>query len=187
MRLFIAIPLPHQVQQALDVWWHDEKSLLAGWRGMPEINRHLTLHFLGDINGNKLDELSEYLEEIIVETPAITLALNGIGFFPSPSRARTFWVGIEENSGSLAKCARQCGRVCHPLQDKRSKATRFRAHVTMARHSERTAIPNLDQFSAPPDLSWNADEVHLIQSKLRPQGASYRVIERFTLNASMQK
>ena len=182
MRLFIAISLPHQIQQTLDLWWHDEKLLLPGWRSMPETNRHLTLHFLGDINGNKLDELSENLEELFAESAAMKLALNGVGFFPSPSRARTFWVGVEDQGKVLATAARQCRRVCQSVQNKRGKATPFRAHITMARHSERIVIPNLEQFSAPPHLYWNADEVHLIQSKLRPEGASYRVVERFALD-----
>jgi len=186
MRLFIAIPLPHQVQQVLDAWWDDEKVLLPGWRSMPDINRHLTLHFLGDINGNRLDELSESLAEQFSQTAEMKLAINGLGFFPSPSRARAFWVGIEDDSGALASCARQCRRVCNRVQDKGSKATPFRAHVTMARHSERIAIPNLEQFTVPPDLHWTADEVHLIQSMLRPEGASYRVIDRFALDASMK-
>ncbi|RLL51065.1 RNA 2',3'-cyclic phosphodiesterase [Mariprofundus sp. EBB-1] len=182
MRLFIAIPLPHQIQQALDAWWHDERRLLPGWRSIPEINRHLTLHFLGDIHGNKLDDLAESLEANFAITASMQLAINGMGFFPSPSRARTFWVGVDDLDMALARAARQCRRLCQQVQDKHGKATPFRAHITMARHAEKFTIPNLEQFSAPPYLCWNANEVHLIQSRLRPEGASYRVLERITLD-----
>ncbi len=182
MRLFIAIPLPHPLQQDLDLWWHRESLLFPDWRGMPARSRHLTLHFLGEVDEKQLDGLSEILSQLAAETPPLQLAVHGTGFFPSVARAQTFWVGVEEETGNLQHCARSCRHLCQSVQGRGGKAPRFRAHITMARHSGRVnGVRLLEQISMPPAFSWEAGEIQLIKSQLHPQGARYQLVERFAL------
>ena len=182
MRLFIALPLPHELQNQLDLWWSVESSLLPGWRAMPARNRHLTLHFLGDVNGKRLAKLSDTLSELFDNTPAMSLSLHGMGFFPSLSKAKVFWVGIHEETGALASCVRSCRHLCQPIQGRGEKASRFRAHITMARHADKVNVSEpLIHLADPAEFHWFTEEAHLIQSQLHPHGASYQVVESFTL------
>ena len=185
MRLFLAVPIPFTLQQQLDSWWQQQKLHFAGWRSMPQSNRHLTLHFLGDVEGRHLDGLCDALSELFSETLPLSLDTQGYGFFPKPSRATTFWVGVKENdeSGELKRCASRCRHVCQPFQQKHSgKATPFRGHITMARHSLQIDAGDLIQrVDEPLKFSWIADEIQLISSQLPPQGALYQTVERFEL------
>ncbi len=180
MRLFIALPIPEELQHSLDSWWQREKGLFPGWRTMRPENRHLTLHFLGDVSDKRLDELSDTMGELFARTPVMQLVTGGAGFFPSPSRAQTFWVGVEEETGELQHCARSCRHLCQSVQGRSGKSTKFRAHITLARSSEKLNESRLlEQLSLPPEFGWQADEAHLIQSQLHPHGARYQVVERF--------
>ncbi len=186
MRLFLAIPLTQALQQELDLWWGRESGLFPGWRTMRAENRHVTLHFLGDVEDRHLDELLDILHELFATTPSMCLAVRGLGFFPSPSGAKSFWAGLEEKTGALENCARRCRHLCQPVLGRSEKSLPFRAHITMARHSPGVnAVQLLEQLSLPPEFSWEAAEVQLMQSSLHPHGASYQVVERFTLGGEV--
>ena len=128
MRLFVAIDLPGDLKQRL-------VSMRAGvpgakWVGIGQM--HLTLRFLGELDGARARDVAESLAR--VHAPAFNLSLCGIGTFGTGARVRVLWVGIEAGHelGLLQ------GRVERAMRDAgvEPEGPKFHAHVTLARFKD---------------------------------------------------
>ncbi len=125
MRLFVALPLPD-----------DLRARLAGLAGgvpharwvAPE-NLHLTLRFIGDVDGAQARDVDAALAQI--SAPAFTLSLTGVGRFGAGEKVRSLWVGAEES----AELCRLHGKIEQALQRSglAPEGRKFKAHVTLAR------------------------------------------------------
>jgi 2'-5' RNA ligase len=95
VRLFAAVALPEPVERAAGEWL---ASLEAGFgRGVrwvrPE-GLHLTLHFFGAVPAEARPRIEAALAAgVAAGGGPFELALEGLGAFPSPARARVVWVG----------------------------------------------------------------------------------------------
>ena len=74
-RLFSAIEIPANIAQRLSML----RSGLAGARWIDPENYHLTLRFIGDVDGTTARDFAQALNEI--EMPPFTLRLDGLGSF----------------------------------------------------------------------------------------------------------
>lgn len=123
-RLFTAISLPHDVS--------DQLSLLrAGMPGAhwidPE-NYHITLNYLGAVDGNQADDLIDALAQL--EHDEFSLRITGLDCFGS-SKPRTIYARIKPDE-ALLRLQQSIARLISVLglsQDKRA----FLPHVTLAR------------------------------------------------------
>ena len=100
MRLFVAVNLPAEERRRA---WAAAAPLRARhWpvRWVAEDALHLTLRFLGEVDGTFLDPLTEALESAVAGIRILSLIYAGVGFFPDRNRPRILWVGIEESSGT---------------------------------------------------------------------------------------
>ena len=77
------------------------RSLLQGARWTKPENQHVTLKFLGWVDGPRLDDVSGALEPVGHAHQAATLSLTELGAFPSERRARVLWVGLDDPAGLL--------------------------------------------------------------------------------------
>ena len=131
IRCFIAIDVENsdiiakisKVMQALNFFGNKLKLVETG-------NIHLTLRFLGGLPKSIVDEIIEVLDT--VDYHPFTITLKGLGVFPTPSRPRVIWVGIEEGVEDLKKLVTRINtalrRLRLPPPDKP-----FSPHVTIAR------------------------------------------------------
>ena len=177
MRLFVAIDLPEDLKQRL-------VSICAGvpgakWVGIGQT--HLTLRFLGDLDGARARDVAESLAGI--HEPGFDLGLHGIGTFGNGARVRVLWVGVEAGPelGLLQERVERAVRNAGVEPEGR----KFHAHVTLARFSG--ASPNLAQylshhepFRAGP---FTAGEFVLYSSHLNSRAAIHRAEERYPLAA----
>ena len=90
MRLFVALTLPDIVRQQLRLLCGG----LPGARWVPAENYHITLRFLGDVDGRDADYVDAALASI--RAPGFQLRLSGVGHFASGSRVKTVWAGVEK-------------------------------------------------------------------------------------------
>jgi 2'-5' RNA ligase len=124
LRLFVALSLPDEVRLGLS-------HLCCGLPGVrwvaPE-NFHITLRFIGEIDGGTADDIDAALCGI--RAPAFTLELAGVGHFGDDSKVRAVWAGVRPQP------------ALQHLHDKiesavvragaRPDGQRFRPHVTLA-------------------------------------------------------
>lgn len=125
MRLFVAVELPEDVRAAL-------ASLgggVPGARWVPEENMHLTLRFLGEVDGGTGDDIAESLSEVRGEP--FELCCEGIGHFETARQPRTIWAGVSaspELRELQARVEKAVQRAGLPPETRK-----FMPHVTLAR------------------------------------------------------
>ncbi|MYE47010.1 MAG: RNA 2',3'-cyclic phosphodiesterase [Chloroflexi bacterium] len=184
MRLFIAIEPPEawrrtaaEAAAALD---EAHPGLLRLVR--PEL-LHLTLRFLGEVDGERLEPLQAALREAVPPVE-IALELGAPGMFGG-SRGGAIWLGVGGDvEGLRALAARvETAVAAAGLPEQRRE---LRAHLTIARvrrqarGGERRAIAaSVRALAAPEPAPFVARELVLVRSWLRPEGPRYRALARF--------
>lgn len=175
-RLFVALELPDDVKDALS-------SLATGVPGaypQEEDTLHLTLRYLGALDGRRAQDFAEKLRRF--EVAPFELTLSGLGFFPLRGEPESLWVGAE-------KCA-----ALEALRSKvdllavrlgvESDRRRFIPHVTLARLND-APESRLASFLSGNGL-WKSraipiDRMTLFSSHARDWGYEYEREEVFLL------
>jgi len=123
MRLFVALAIPAPVAQSIMLI--QGGMLGARWQTREQL--HLTLRFIGEVNGRDAAMLDDALAGI--EAPGFALQLHAVGQFGN-KQPHALWAGVRPNE-ALAhlqhKVDNALRRVGQP-QD----AHKFTAHVTLA-------------------------------------------------------
>jgi 2'-5' RNA ligase len=149
-------------------------------RWVPPEHLHLTLKFLGEVSDARLGRVAEAVHAAAEGAVPFTIGLEGVGAFPSPRRAQVVWVGVREGAERLVALAAALERLLAARRFPR-EARPFRPHLTVAR--VRGARGQLDLSAVLPgmaDLGFGSLAVralHIMESRLRPSGAVYRVVE----------
>ena len=178
MRLFIAINFPDAMRTRL---WNETAPLReVGYpvRWVDADNIHMTVKFLGDVDGSRIDDVRAGLVKAVGDTKPFCLSIGRFGAFPSPKRPRVLWVGCE-NLPVLELLADAVEREMSQLGfEPESGGHAFRPHVTIGR-VRRDARPaalrgiakhleGLEFFEESP-----VDSVDLMRSRLGSQGPRY--------------
>jgi 2'-5' RNA ligase len=168
IRLFVGLPLPETVRERLGML----ASGVPGARWVPFENLHLTLRFIGEVDGPTAGQLAEALDRI--EAEAFDLALAGVGCFASRRRARVLWAAAEPEP-ALAHLYEKVESAlvragCAP------EGRKFKAHVTLARLKDSPRgrvgpwVEANNLFRAGP---FRADAFVLFSSTLGREGSVY--------------
>jgi RNA 2',3'-cyclic 3'-phosphodiesterase len=180
VRLFVALEIPSTVRQNLATLLASMRSITKEPRWVRAENLHVTLKFLGEVAGGKIDAIRSALGEIRSDKP-VALEFRGLGFFPNEKHPRVFWAGMgaSPNLKTLAGDIEGAMEKLGFLREKRE----FSPHLTLARF-ERPRLPEtLRKLIADHQQrefgSLRTNEFHLIQSKLKPGGAEYTTVAAF--------
>jgi len=133
VRLFVALSLPEEIQDRLG----DLECGLPGVRWVPQDNLHLTLRFIGEVDGALARDVDEALSAIRMAGFEMTLA--GVGTFGEGRKLRALWAGVEPNPELMrlqAKIEQALIRSGLPPE-----ARKFAPHVSLARLKNGTAVP----------------------------------------------
>ena len=137
MRLFIAITLPEEVQDSLA----QLEAGLPGARWVAPQNLHITLRFLGDIDGQDAQDIDAALEEIRV--PAFPMTIAGVGRFGDGKKVRQLWAGVEPHPNLVRLQGKVESAVVRSGQPPERR--KFKPHVTLARFKSRPG-PRLGDY-----------------------------------------
>jgi len=179
LRLFLALALPEPVRAELA---HLRRALERRddrWRWAPVDRIHLTVRFLGRVAAAPDRALRDAWRLAAAASPPIAFRLRGLGAFPSESRPRVVWVGVEEldratRLAALAAAIETAARTAGFEHEARA----FRPHLTLARaaRSGRPRFPGGD-FEGRHIVA--ARELGLYRSELLPAGPRYTRLESF--------
>ena len=125
MRLFVALDIPADIRQRLQVLGGGVPG--ARWTD-PEVY-HLTLRFIGEVDRPTAEEINAGFSALAV--PRFDLQLAGVGQFGTGRRARTLWAGAEPTP-ELVHLARKIDRAVVAV-DFAPEDRNFTPHVTIAR------------------------------------------------------
>ncbi len=187
MRTFIAFALPKNVLsriRELQDRLKDERFSVRWTR--PE-SIHLTLKFLGDVPESEIERIAAAMESAATEKPPFSLHAKGLGVFPGIKRAKVIWIGVGGDLGSLMEIysdlESSLERIGFP------KDTRpFKSHLTLGRTKGQIDPKRLgdalDSFSAFASEPFEAGELILYRSDLKPSGAVYTKLKSVLLARS---
>ncbi|MCO5733562.1 RNA 2',3'-cyclic phosphodiesterase [Rhizobium sp. SSA_523] len=123
-RLFTALEIPRSAALSLSLL----RGGLPGARWIDVENYHITLRFIGDVDGRTADEIVTRLDRI--DREAFEISLTGIGSFGS-KKPHSIWAGVSP-SAEIFTLQAEIERICQRLglaPDPR----KFTPHVTLAR------------------------------------------------------
>ena len=124
IRLFAALELPETVRDRLSAL----EGGVPGARWASDEQLHLTLRFIGEVDGNVANDIDDALAGI--RAPRFTLELAGVGEFGG-KKPRALWAGVRANDSLLhlqKKIETALQRIGLPAEERK-----FSPHVTLAR------------------------------------------------------
>lgn len=177
MRAFVALPMEKEALAALIA----AQAPLPFGKPVPEENLHLTLAYLGEVDGSVLEVLHDLLSS--ARFPAPEIAFGNLGTFAEMERGLVF-AEVQQNDtlsalqAKVAQAARQAGADL--------PRRRFRPHVTLMRANRQPKGPERDRlahalghsFAIP---GFTARRMSLYQSTLTPHGAVHEVMADYPL------
>lgn len=90
-RLFVSVELPDDVKATLARMAGD----VPGARWLEPDELHLTVRFIGEVDGVLFEDVLTALEE--VQVAPFTLTLRSVGHFPPRGEPRILWAGLERS------------------------------------------------------------------------------------------
>ena len=148
---------------------------------------HLTVKFLGDIEGGRAEALREKVRAAIDLHPAIDIPLERIGAFPRPQAPRAFWIGPladwehSDDAKRVGEMVKAIDDTCAALGVARDEHP-WRPHLTLARVRDRErevgrALMAGVVFDRPISAGvLRISEIALMKSDLEPDGPRYSTL-----------
>ena len=181
IRTFIAIELDESIKDSLTEL--QERLKGEAPRGSVRWVRpggiHLTLKFLGDVPADQIGEIAEALQEGCQGFASFYLSCGGLGCFPNLKRPRVVWVGVQEETGTLARLKKSIEENVAPLGYPTEKR-KFSPHLTLGRVQKRAGSGDLRQLGELIGAleigmlgQMQVRSVNLMRSDLRSSGAVY--------------
>jgi len=180
MRLFVALEIPSEARTGLVALSEELRPLLPKHRWTPAASIHLTLKFIGEIPASSLDAVCSALAEVkLPDTIAVRSAT--LGSFHGSEKAGLLFAKIEQ-SAELCELAGQIDRQLQ-LVGVAGETRAFVPHLTLARCKNGELPPNIAEilanFSGRELANFHCQEFCLVESKLKPAGAEYTILQSF--------
>jgi RNA 2',3'-cyclic 3'-phosphodiesterase len=177
----VALDLPDGPRRALAQW---RDRAIAGHddlRPVAAMSLHVTLCFLGWRWEREIERVAELTSAACQALPGVTLTPAGLVAVP-PRRTRLFALDLEDDGERAATLqAAVAGRLSQAgLYEPERRP--FWPHLTLARVKRGKEAAPLDA-APPPSDAFEASDVTLYRSTLRPQGALYEPLVRVTLGS----
>lgn len=184
-RLFIAIPVNEENKENIRKLLDELRKLSLEAKIERIENMHLTLKFLGNTEGNKIEIINQGLSEIAKKHQEFEAEFRRFGFFPNARNPRIFWLGIEEPAQKIINLQSDIEKAMERLGYEREKKP-FKSHLTLARiKNSRNIIKFIESIKKFSELTFEPVRVNhfiLYESILKPEGAEYYALKKFFLN-----
>lgn len=175
IRLFTALDIPESIKMQLQ----GMGGSIPGAKPVPKEQFHLTLKFIGEVEGRVLLDIEQALGNIKgsgnvgkLDLAPFNIRLKGVGVFPPRGAPRVLWVGIEED-GKLSTLRKAIENELAANGIARSKQ-KFTPHISVAR-LKKSPVARLQDYLAGNsffETAWfPVNSFSLYSSKLTPKGA----------------
>jgi 2'-5' RNA ligase len=182
-RLFIAADPPPEVKkQLLEICYG-----LPGAKWTDESRMHITLRFLGEVDGGKFKDARAALN--LVQFEPFEITVRGVGCFPLRKRPEILWAGIDGNDKLVQLRNRIEAALDHEGLGRESR--KFHPHVQLAKVKDtppEKVAQYLTEFSLLRLPPFQLTEFHLYSSFLSSERALHKIEESYThwINGSVR-
>jgi len=178
VRLFIALPTPAEVKQAMADAIARLRMTQADVRWETAGKLHATLRFLGDTDERLVPRIRASLEGIAAATPPCTVTYRSFGCFPERNNPRVIWIGVENPGGTLRRLNAEIEHSVRVIGFE-PEDREFHPHVTLGRVRSRHNVSSL--LAMMESLTFQSNpvtihDIHLIRSELKPTGSVYTIM-----------
>lgn len=181
-RLFTALEIPRDAALSLSLL----RGGLPGARWIDVENYHLTLRFIGDVEGHIADEIAHALDRI--RRPEFMLNLSGVDAFGS-KKPHSIYAGVSPSpdlNALQAEIERICQRLSLPADPRK-----FTPHVTLARLKSNVRIEDVARYLSSrgnfATLPFKVGRFVLMSSRDSVGGGPYVVEEAWPLVSSTRQ
>lgn len=184
MRLFLGLPVYDLFPEAVDSFEARIKKRLKNVKWVNFKNLHITLHFFGETDPEKLKIIQNVAAETARHFEAFPLVLEHIGVFPSRGAPRVLWIGVSGQSAKFIRPLQQDLEIRLSAEGFKSEERKFNPHITFARPRKGEPF-TLNQT----DLDFKRThkkyvrQINLYESRLSENGSVYHVRESFALKS----
>lgn len=174
-RTFAAVFPPPEVRRRVWDLAEELKKAASAVKWVERDNIHMTLRFFGNLTDEQLDSAGRCMKETARGDSPFAVRLAGLGAFPSLSRARVIWVGMQEGRERLTHLADELERRFVEAGLGNTDKP-FSPHLTMGRVKVPQKNPRLEEAIRTltfEGAEFMIDGLTLTKSELRPGGPIY--------------
>jgi 2'-5' RNA ligase len=181
-RLFIAVDIPESVKNDIYSFAADLFERDKGIRMVPASNIHVTLKFLGNININKIEKIENAVKITADSFSKFRYRITGsVNAFPNLKSARVVFMEIGEGGNRISEIYDLLENNLTKIKI-RKEGRKFSPHITIARIRDKKNIEKLAGSHPEGPSGWmDCHEITLFESQLKPYGAEYSIVGRFSL------
>lgn len=190
IRVFVAIDFPKETKQEfadlVDSLVEDGYPLVFE----KEENFHLTLKFLGWVKEKRIKEIEEAIKKAATGIKPFWFQPTKMGYFLKGSLI--LWLGASSQEG-LRRLIENLEREMKKLGFEKEKRE-FTPHITLGRRRQATppkhwrkVAEEIIQTPCPQFTKFEVSEIVLMESKLTPQGSTYKPWKFIPLDISSKK
>ena len=177
LRLFVAIYPPEGVARAM---LRSLRKLEAANHKPTSVEQiHLTLQFIGPTSICDLEQVQESVARSVAGLERFELALSRLRTLPARGRPRLICCETDTPPPLLEIQRRLATRLSRHVR--RDPGDRFTPHLTLCRFTRDARPWDID----PPVQieAFAVDQIRLMKSVLRPEGAEHSIVEAFALGS----
>jgi len=146
---------------------------------------HATIKFLGDVEERAMPDVLTAIRDATIGISLFSVTYRTVGSFPDNRHPRIVWIGCEDSSGTLLQLKTNLDKVLlllgFAVEDRK-----FHPHITLGRVKSSLNLhhltPMLENCTFEPRVAV-VEEVCVMKSILKPQGAEYSVLQSIHLSA----
>ena len=175
MRLFVALAIPDDVARSLLFL----QGGIPGARWQTREQLHLTLRFVGEVDGRRAADIDDAL--MAIRAPGFQLTLHGVGTFGGRDPLQ-LWAGVRPNEAlmhvqkKIETALQRIGLAPEPRK--------YTPHVTLARLKASPRGKVMEYLSAHAlyaSLPFGVGAFELCSSTLTPNGSRYTLERQYPL------
>ncbi len=183
IRIFIGIDLPSYVKEKILKIQRHLASTSNKIKWVQKNNLHITLKFLGYIEPNTIELISNKLKKTISKKSNFKITLSKIGAFPKINYPKIIWVGIENEIEKMQNLFKDIDKSLYQLGFNKEKR-KFHSHITIGRvknlQKKSELVELLTKVEYPQQVV-NIENVILYKSVLNTKGPIYTKLNKYKL------
>ncbi len=173
LRLFFGIPLNEEIKEKIFEYLDKNNLFKKNYKWVAKENYHITLKFLGDVDGSLVERLEEVGNEVALSFEPFSVYTYKLGGFPDRKRARVFFLSLKDTD-KIEKVFELLDNKLTSLNFEREER-KYHPHITLARLREFESLLDLK----PLELKLDIEGFSLYESILKKEGPFYKILKYF--------